>query len=416
MNKTINRILFFVAVMFTGAIAGALVWVFFFVMDIGLTYIWETLPERFEVPWLPLVICVIGGLIIGLYEKKFGPYPESLNTVLDTVKRTGRYEYDKIGVYSLAALLPLIFGGSLGPEAGLTGAIAGLCTWVGDRMKRFGAEFKYLTSIGISATLTAVFTAPLFGFAASTAGKIEDTSIREDDSFVFPKTQKAIIYLLAIAGALGAFTLLATVTGKSTGLPHFYDLHVGMTEIIWFIPLMIAGAAAGWLYHIGDGAALFLATKMGDRPVVKAVLCGFVLALCGIALPYTMFSGETQATELSSVWMTMGFSTLILTGYVKVLLTPYCIRSGWRGGHFFPAIFAGISIGYGFALISGADPVFCACACSAALVGGIMKKPLMTVLLLFLCFPLKGLAVMFIAAAFGAAIPLPKRFREPLDG
>ena len=68
-------------------------------------------------------------MIIGLFAKRFGPYPEDLNEVMAKVKQDGRYEYDKLGTMSIAALLPLFFGGSVGPEAGLTGAIAGICTW-----------------------------------------------------------------------------------------------------------------------------------------------------------------------------------------------------------------------------------------------------------------------------------------------
>lgn len=62
----------------------------------------------------------------------------------------------------------------------------------------------------------------------------------------------------------------------------------------------------------------------------------------------------------------------LATGFGKVLVTPLCIRFGWRGGHFFPVIF-GISIGYGMAMLTGADVgVFCLCASTAALVGGVM--------------------------------------------
>lgn len=135
--------------------------------------------------------------------------------------------------------------------------------------------------------------------------------------------------------------------------------------------------------------------------------------MCGILLPFTMFAGEVQAEELSEVWTTMSALALIATGLIKVFVTPLCIRFGWRGGHFFPVIFAGISIGYGMAMLTGADPVFCLCACTAALVGGVMRQPLMAVLLLFLCFPVKGVVVMLVAAAIGSAIPLPKAFRKP---
>ena len=46
-----------------------------------------------------------------------------------------------------------------------------------------------------------------------------------------------------------------------------------------------------------------------------------------------------------------------------------------------------------------------------------MRQPLMTVLLLFLCFPVKGIVVMLAAAALGAAVPLPKALRaEQAEG
>ena len=51
------------------------------------------------------------------------------------IRKEKRYHYDDVGVSIVAALLPLLFGGCVGPEAGLTGSIAGLCTWAGDRME-----------------------------------------------------------------------------------------------------------------------------------------------------------------------------------------------------------------------------------------------------------------------------------------
>ena len=63
--------------------------------------------------------------------------------------------------------------GNIGPEAGLTGVIAGLCTWVGDRLRRFGADFRALTTVGVQATLTALFTAPLYGFVAPLSGSAD---------------------------------------------------------------------------------------------------------------------------------------------------------------------------------------------------------------------------------------------------
>ncbi|WP_417751491.1 chloride channel protein [Senegalimassilia faecalis] len=406
--KPLNRVLFLACVLVTGALAGAFVWAFFFCMDIGIEFAWHTLPEvlgaavsgalpgmrpgRFGVLAWPLVMCVGGGLVIGLYEKHVGFAPEELNSVMARVKSEGRYPYDHLGKRSIAALLPLLFGGSVGPEAGLTGVIAGLCTWVGDRMRRFGSDFRAMTMVGTQAALTAVFTAPLYGFAAPLAGTPDGRAT-------------------AGAGALAAFVGLGQVFGGGGGLPRFTAANVGAAELAWLVPLALAGTAAGWVFHASGGATQVLACKMGARPVAKSLLAGAILALCGMALPYTMFAGEAQATMLQTAYAAIPAAALIATGFVKAAVTPLCINLGWRGGHFFPVIFSGISLGYGFALVSGVDPVFCVAACTAALMGTVMRQPLMAALLLIMCFPLKGVVVMLAAATIGAAIPLPKVLR-----
>lgn len=131
---------------------------------------------------------------------------------------------------------------------------------------------------------------------------------------------------------------------------------------------------------------------MGEHPVVKAMLAGLALAICGTVLPYTMFAGETQADVLMETYLTIPAGVLIATGLVKAMLTPALINLGWRGGHFFPVIFSGVSLGYGFAILTGADPVFCVAVCTASTMGAVMRQPVMVVGLLLMCFPLKGLS------------------------
>ena len=65
-------------------------------------------------------------------------------------------------------------------------------------------------------------------------------------------------------------------------------------------------------------------------------------------------------------------------------------------------------MGYGVAMLAcGADGghvVFGAAIVTAALLGGIMKKPLAVTMLLFLCFPVKMFIWIFIAAAAGSKL------------
>lgn len=406
-TRLINHVVFALCVVLTGALAGAFVWLVLYAMDVGIELVWDGVASWFGI-FYPIVMCIIGGAVIGLFARRYGNYPEDLRTVMAKVKRDGRYEHDKLGRMSVAALLPLVFGGSVGPEAGLTGVIAGLCSWVGDRMRRFGADFRELTEAGVTATLSALFTAPLYGFAAGVSGSRSDEGASASG---MSRWTRAAVYACAIIGALGAFMALRHLIGGGMPLPHYEWESVEVEEILWMVPLIIVGALAGWLYNVSEALLARLSDRMGDN-VLKPVVAGAILGVCGVVLPFTMFSGEAQSSELGEVWTTMSAALLLATGLVKILVTAMCVNMGWRGGHFFPVIFAGISIGYGLAMLTGVDPVFCLCVVTAALVGGVMRKPLMATLLLFLCFPLLAVVPMLISAFIGSRIPLPSWVRE----
>lgn len=402
-----NRILFLLAVAVTGAAAGSAIWAFFFLMNLGLGLLWTVLPNHIGFAAFPIVLCTAGGVVVGLIQKHVGDLPEELNEVMRTVKETGRYPHDKLGRTAAAALAPLVFGGPIGPEAGLTGVIAGLCTWVSERMRRFGADFQELTRLGMSAALSAIFAAPLYGFVAPLAG---DST--RDEQIVLPKRRKAVLYAVAVVGALAPFVALQTLFGRAGGLPHFDGMSIGQTELSWVVPLLIVGTAAGWLYHGFDRAARTVAQRFGSKVVLRAVFAGLVLGIAGVALPFVMFSGEHQLTELADAWTGMAAIALLATGVLKLFLTPLCIHCGWRGGTIFPLVFSGACLGYAVASVSGCDAVFCVAVTAAAVCGGAMRNPVMAALLLVLCFPVTALPATLLAAAVGSAVPLPRSWQQ----
>ena len=210
-----KRLLFIVLTIAFGAFAGAFAWAFFFLMNQGIHLLWDVFPSWLAQAGLPaffypIIFCTIGGLIIGLFAKRFGPYPDDMNTVMAKVKETGRYDYYTIGPSFFGALLPLLFGGSIGPEAGLTGVIAGLCTWVGDRLRFVGSEMRELAEAGTAAVISAIFSTPLFGLAVPLVGAADESDgarsvceVRLDVG----KPMKVAIYVLAVAGAHATFLI-----------------------------------------------------------------------------------------------------------------------------------------------------------------------------------------------------------------
>ena len=161
MKQLKNNLLFLLYTVLLGAIVGAIIWSFLRLMNGGIEFLWEYVPKQISFPLYTVCICSLGGLLIGLWKRKFGDYPEELGTVIGKVKKTGRYPYRNVFSTLGSALFPLLIGASVGPEAGLTGVIAGLCTWVGDKLKRFRREIEELTAIGMSATLGTIFRSPM---------------------------------------------------------------------------------------------------------------------------------------------------------------------------------------------------------------------------------------------------------------
>ena len=387
----------FFAVCIGGAI-GAFIWAFLRVMGIGQELLFSVLPNQIQIPCFILVVCILGGLVIGVYEKLFHASPDNMEVVMAVIKKEGKYPCDHLAIRTIAAMLPLIFGASIGPEAGLTGIIAGLCSWASSRFRYAGKHMEELSNIGLGASLGVIFGSPLFGYSFSAE---EDTTSTE-----YSKTVKMVTYITAILGGFGVFVLLGKLFGGGAGLPRLSAPDISNRERFSVILLIPAGIVAGIVYTIFHAASsrFFDALKGKCSVVVCAVLGGICLGVFGMFVPFSMFSGEAQMEVLAETYLEYTPVLLISIGIAKIFITNVCIQSGWKGGHFFPVIFAGVSIGYGMGLICSVEPVFAAAVVTAALLGYMMKKPVAVVLLLMLCFPMDAIVWMLVAAVVGAGV------------
>lgn len=393
-----KKVIFMIYSIILGGIIGIIVWSFLKIMHLGINFIWEYIPSNFNIPFYTIFICLMGGLIIGIWQKYAGNYPEELDVVIKKVKQDGKYPYNKTGIVCISALLPLIFGGSIGPEAGLSGVIAGLCSWVSDKLKKLFKEMKELTSIGMSATIGLIFNCPIFGF-------IEPI---EDEEINIPKRSKIILYFLAIFGAFSTMLILKNIFGGGTGLERLSGYSANIKEWLFLIPLCIIGVVFGLIYMLFHKATNSI-SKLFSNTIIKCTIAGLVLGVCGYLLPLTMFSGEEQIASLITSYKDIGIIILILIGIVKLFVTNVCISFGFKGGHFFPCIFSGICLGYAFGLLFDINVIFAICVVTTSLMSFILKKPFATVLLLMICFPFKAVPIMLFAAVVGTIFNTTKK-------
>ena len=395
------KFLFFVAAI--GAVCSLVLWAFLFIVNKGTELLWGFLPDKTgTVAAYPVIVCSIGGLIIGLFRKKYGDYPQGMMEVLGTVKKTKTYPYRKILILLIAAILPLILGSSVGPEAGMVGIITALCCWAGENLRFARKQSAKCSEIGASVSLSIIFHAPLFGLFQMEEGKtVED----EEDSF--SRGERVVIYVAATAVALGIFKLLNTfLCDVSMGFPSFEAaLPEGWDYVIMFL-YMVAGVLLGMFFEVTEKGFEVFSGKL--PPVAGEVMAGAVLGIIVMLLPVVQFSGEHQMGILISDYMLYPAVGMIGIAFLKVFMTNMCIQLGLKGGHFFPLIFSAVCLGYGIALLvwPGVEShaVFAAAITAASTLGFTMKKPIAVTMLLFLCFPVRMVFWIFFAAVIASYI------------
>lgn len=358
---------------FSGIVSGIIVWIFLKVLSIATSFLWEVVPAQVQSPLYTVLVCTAGGLIVGMFRKKFGDYPEELMIVLGKVKKEKFYNFKKLPIILTAAFLPLVFASSVGPEAGLVGIITAICYWVADRLK---------TSAGQELN----------------------------------KTAKIITYVLAILAGLVSYIILNKLLGAAmAGFPSFELALPSKKDMLMSILYIIIGCLMAKFYDIIHHGAHVVAGKL--PPILCETVAGLLLGISATFVPQVMFSGEAEIHHLMTEyveylpWMLIGIALL------KVLITNVCIQFGLKGGHFFPLIFAGVAAGYGIAMLlfsaaAGEHVIFAAAVVTAAMLGANIKKPLIVVVLLLICFPFRMVLWLAIGAFAGSSVMSMEKWRK----
>ena len=77
-NTFISKLISILMCGFMGGVIAGIIWSFLKLLNIGIEFIWEWGKDSVNFPFYTIAVCLLGGLIIGLYQKKFGAYPEEL--------------------------------------------------------------------------------------------------------------------------------------------------------------------------------------------------------------------------------------------------------------------------------------------------------------------------------------------------
>jgi H+/Cl- antiporter ClcA len=365
----------------------------------GTALLWETVAEELGLdPRLfTVLVCTFGGLLVGLLVKYFGDHSGIFAEVMQEFGKTGRFDYRHAPGIVITALVSLIAGGSLGPEAPLADASGGMGTWLADRLKLNAQETRSVGYSGVSAMLASFITSPIGGPVLGLESAQGTTSGAQTYFWVlFPS-------MLSSAVATVVFVLLSG--GFFETLYRFPAYTPRLVDLAFAAPLGFVGGVTGILFMLSLKWLKQLFQPLKDRLVWRGVIGGLGMGIIGALLPLTLFSGESETADLITHAAEIGVVMLIVLGLVKLFATSLLLATGWKGGYIFPIMFA--SAAMGLALNQLFPDISVAVAVAATMAGAlvaVLRAPLFTVMFTMVLVQKETAAVAAVAVVTSALL------------
>jgi H+/Cl- antiporter ClcA len=361
--------------------------------------LWVDAAEAIGVPSavFALVVCSIGGLLVGVLIRIFGDHPGIFADVMAEFGRTGRFDYRNAPGILITAIPSLVAGGSLGPEEPLAEASSGLGTIIGDRLKLNAHETRSLGFTGVSGMLAAFITSPINGAVLgleSAKGAVSGLALQA--WVLFPSLIASSVATVVFVGLTGHFF------GRLYVFPEYEP---ALSHLFAAIPLGLLGGVVGVSFFVVLRGMQRAMQPLKSHVIWRGLLGGIGLGVAGALLPLTLFSGEEQTVELINTASEIGVAMLITLAVVKALVTCLCLATGWKGGYVFPIMFVGVALGLAVDLVFPGIPV--AVAVAATLGGALVatfQAPLFAVLFTLVMVQAETAAVVAVAVVSGGLL------------
>lgn len=355
----------------------------------GIALVWETIPGLLSIPFPVYAILVgtLGGLLVGLGQRYLGVrHGESLHKQMDS----GVVPYKGTFEFVLTALVGLVSGASLGPEAPLGQMGAAFTSWVSTRLKLPKEKSRIMALSGISGAFGGFLVNPL-GAAFM--------SLEFTGSLTYPIYANLIAATVAaLIGALVVFGFTAIVPRAILSLPEYSGfawIHLAYAVILGLVGLVMA-----FLFKYIFQAVTRLLKPLDRKPLLKPLVGGLTFGLVGAILPLTLRSGEAELEVILEQGATIGAAMLLVLAIAKLCTLSICLSSGFPGGFVFPLFFSAGALGYATNLIFPIIPLSVAIVGTMAGIGGAVMRMPFTVLVVMISLSSPELLPVSILAAF----------------
>lgn len=303
------------------------------------------------IPWLIVVVMVVGGLISGFLVYTFAPEAEGHGTdaAIDSFhNKRGEIRARIPLIKTIASAVTIGTGGSAGREGPIAQIGAGFGSFLAKQLKLSDRDRRIMLAAGMGAGVGAIFRAPLAG--ALFAGEILYREADLESDVIMPAAVSS-----TVAYSVYCLSLPASIRFSPLFGGHFHLSVESPLELLLFAAMGILLTIVGVVYiKVFYGThELFkrLPVPPHFRPAIGAGLAGLV----GIALYYGFGRNMDLFAVLGTGYGTLqkaldpseslGLQVLLVVALMKIVTTSLTISSGGSGGVFGPSMVVGGCLG-----------------------------------------------------------------------
>lgn len=316
----------------TGIIAGAVIVVFRWAVEIPLGFFLPGNFENFEAVSslvhfaLPLGGAVLLGLILQCVDKRH--HATSIGHVMDRLQNhQGRMPVGNFVTQFFGGATCLLTGQSVGREGPAVHLGAGSGSLLGQWLKLPANSLRPLAGCGVAAAIAACFNTPMAGVIFAMEVVIMEYTIA---GFI-PVT------LAAVAGA----TMTRLAFGPEIAFINAQSVMGDLRELplMGLVGLVVAVFAAAYIRLHGASCRWAL-----NRPIaLRFALAGLFTGICALWIPQIM--GVGYDTISSALAGEIGFALLLAIAVTKLFATSISLGVGMPGGVVGPLLFIGACVG-----------------------------------------------------------------------
>jgi H+/Cl- antiporter ClcA len=355
---------------------------------------WEA-AEYFTGSWQIVAVPIIAGAIVGLLYRTLR-LPPRIKGFIEELEE-GHVDTRTAPGALAVALVSLVGGASLGPEAplGTAGGAAG--TWLAERRGEGQEGIRQSSYIGMSAAFGGLLATPISGTLL--AFELEH---EQSHGYYF---QHLIPGLISGAVAFG-------VMWPIIGAPFIGLLAIDAVEFRSWMLLAAAGIGVfAFLTSLVIGktttSIVNAMRRLDGRPVTRGVVGGVVVAVTAFILPLTLFSGDHALTWILEHPGSVGVLTLVVLAILKAIALGASLGGGFYGGPFFPLFFMGGVLGIAINMVFPDIPLIVSVGSMMAALGAaasLLPLSIAVLVSLMLGAGIEVSSAIVVAAAIGFAL------------